>query len=207
MKKIAVLPVICALLFFGCKKNHDAPAHPDVKTIRFWIINVAGEDMRFFSSLMNDSVTLKTNEKTKVYGSDTAFHEIYWVRQALVDTNYAVLTVNKPTELTCLLIDRNHIYLHYSDCFTPPAGKTLLRFIDFRGHNELKISNNAGDSAIIKAPDFDFRVKGYHDECLFIKPGNYSLECFAIKSNYEFKQDRVYLVFAGHDNKVHVLER
>lgn len=228
MKTTAVLLIALGIIFPGCKKNNSTE-NPVVETdkIMFWAVNVDSSESYKVFGLYMDTVLLKPGEKSKLYESDHRWwgaannqlaFEACWFSQNPVDTNCVFLTSETTAEIIMLVINKNQVQFQLNKsvlpCFMPGDGQVVLRAVDFKGYNTFGLVNTVkNDTVTVDSKTITGTVDTLGMPCTIIKPGTYEITALSpslpiLKApGTEFKAGKVYLLYAGHDNKIHVLER
>lgn len=228
MKKIAVFLVALGALFFSCKKGTDEkPVTPEPGKLRFWAVNLdSAQDYTLFGMYM-DTVFLKPGEKTKAYQStakwwgafnDQLVFEVNWAAQNAADTNFTFLSSENSAEICMMLIDKQQanfqIFKNTSPCFAPSGGGALIRAVDVRDYNTFLLINPVkNDTITVSAKTNPPAIDTSGVPCAIIKPGSYEVTATAPSlpqlntSTVVFTEGKVYLLYAGYDNKVHVFEK
>lgn len=228
MKTAAVLLIAWGIMFPGCKKN-NSDENPVVETdkILFWAVNADSSESYKVFGLYMDTVLIKPGEKSKLYESDRRWwgaannqlaFEACWFIQNQADTNCVFLTSEKTAEIIMLVINKNQVQFQVNKnalpCFMPGNGQVVLRAFDFKGYTTFGLINTVKkDTVTVDAKTITGTVDTLGMPCTIIKPGNYEITTVSpslprLKTPAtEFKAGKVYLLYAGHDNKIHVLER
>lgn len=221
MKKIAFLSVALCAVLISCKKekeNNNNPGPLGPEPIKFWAISMdSSKTLSVSGGFLNSNVSLNPGERTKVYERTPGAYTLLWAQSSPIDTTYTVLIADTPYKEVTVLIRETRgsspsVSL-FSTCSQPKAGNALVRFVGFKGYDELKAVQNSS-ATVIKPEVWDNMNDRLLDACNEIQAGTYDLVSTSSLSlpqqnlpGINFKNGGVYMVYIGYDSKIHVVER
>lgn len=216
MRRVLIISLISLLLLglFSCKKD-PVNTSPQKNPGWLWVVNLDSVAYSVFGGPINNVVLLKPKEKSRLYTMESkGWMAFGWVAQGSQDTMLLPISVGPDGELTFFLAGKKSFQMYYSECFSPPKDKALVRFLPGLTYDSLVGIHNA-DTVSFPRSRFSSSFLGFIDTCNFIAPGKYDLYLnstpFAIpeitQSNVEFNAGKVYFVYPADSTTIAVIER
>ncbi len=213
--------VLCCILLFSltlqnCKKDNSSS--DEEKTGWFWIVNLDTTDDYFVYGVgLPDTILINKGGRTKLYTPiGNRFYDITWINKSTGKKTDFIVSIAEDKELTFFIVKENSFKMLYSDCYTPPKGKSLIRHIITNGDYQTLLAINSNNDTL-DIPQ-GIRPAGSiatFDTCNTIPPATYTLLVTPqfnskppiSKGNIDFKANKVYLVFVNEDKTLTVVER